>query len=643
MLKGAYRKLALQHHPDRNPGNHEAEEKFKEAAEAYSILSDAQKRAAYDRLAIRASPAPRRGGFDPSGFPDLGDILSDVFGFGDVFGGGSRQRRNRAQRGEDVRYDLEIGFEDSMRGLTADIQVPRLEECGRCKGKGAEPEDGLVSCPTCRGRGEVIYQQAFLSVRRTCSQCGGRGQIIRRPCKECKGEGHLRRERKLKVNIPAGVDNGTQLRLSQEGQPGGNGGPPGDLYVVLKVAEHPIFERNEYDLHCTVPINIAQAALGASVDIADLRRIADREDSRGVAGRSPPAAERLGRAALNASGRGDLFVHLDVHIPPKLTREQRKLFEQLRELLPVENEPCEKGIFDKVKDYFSVSRIVVRMEGNHPEDVPVPISDGAALACDPQAVEAAAFRTRPGFDQFPPQPAIGIELVPVEQLDFPKRLKHRLDVFALHCEPVVLERRSVQVQQNPRQCPAIRRCFLTRFSSCAKSVSLGAWLWSEQDPVDLCLSFWRVQPQLVIRDHLRGLDQPDALFHLIDQNRPARVFLTQGYLAAGANGFDFRHAILPHDSTIQRSARWIRPFSFSATGPKSSTAIFIFRRQLGCCQVLPGRFCCSVSPVRSSWLTIASRHAVDSRNPSGSWSKPAAASACFNRPISCCRASICSR
>src|SRR5580693_3543820 len=213
ILKTAYRKLAMQYHPDRNPGSHEAEERFKEAAEAYSVLSDPQKRAAYNRFGHQGVPSAGNGGFDATGFPDLSDILSDVFGFGDVFGRGGQQKRTRAQRGEDVRYDLEIGFEDSMRGLSVDIQVPRLDECGRCKGKGAEPEDGLVTCPVCRGRGEVIYQQAFLSVRRTC--------------KECHGEGYLRRERKLKVNIPAGVDNGTQLRLSQEGQPGANNGPPG--------------------------------------------------------------------------------------------------------------------------------------------------------------------------------------------------------------------------------------------------------------------------------------------------------------------------------------------------------------------------------------------------------------------------------
>src|SRR5215470_5622612 len=244
-IKSAYRKLAMQYHPDRNPGSKDAEEKFKEAAEAYSVLSDGQKRAAYDRFGHQGVPTAAGGGFDATGFPDLSDILNDVFGFGDVFGG-SRQRRNRAQRGDDVRYDLEISFEDSMRGMNADIQVPRLEECGRCHGKGAEPEDGLVTCPMCRGRGEVVYQQSFLSVRRTCSQCGGRGQIIRRPCKECSGQAYLRRERKLKVNIPPGVDNGTQLRLSQEGQPGSQGGPPGDLYVAIRVKEHAVFERHEF-------------------------------------------------------------------------------------------------------------------------------------------------------------------------------------------------------------------------------------------------------------------------------------------------------------------------------------------------------------------------------------------------------------
>jgi len=352
-LKAAYRKLALQHHPDRNPGDHHAEERFKEAAEAYSVLSDPQKRAAYDRFGHQGVSSAAGGGFDASGFPDLSDILNEMFGFGDVFGSGSRQRKTRPQRGEDVRYDLEISFEDSMRGLAVDIQVPHMEECGRCKGKGAEPDDGVVTCPMCRGRGEVIYQQAFLSVRRTCTQCGGRGQIIRRPCKECRGQGYQRRERKLKVNIPAGVDNGTQLRLSHEGQPGANGGPPGDLFVVLKVAEHPIFERNEFDLHCTVPVNIAQAALGCSVDVLTFDGLQSVKIPEGSQPGSRIRLKGFGVPHLNSSGRGDLYVHLAVKVPQKVTRDQRRLLEELRDVLPAENEPEEKSILDKVKDYFA--------------------------------------------------------------------------------------------------------------------------------------------------------------------------------------------------------------------------------------------------------------------------------------------------
>jgi len=351
-LKSAYRKLALQHHPDRNPGDGQAEEKFKEAAEAYSVLSDAQKRAAYDRFGHQGvSSASGNGGFDTSGFPDLSDILNDMFG-GGFASAGSQQRRNRAQRGEDLRFDLEISFEDSMRGTTVDVQIPRLEECGRCKGKGAEPDDGLTTCPTCRGRGEVIYQQAFLQVRRTCNQCGGRGQIIRRPCKECRGEGYLRREKKLKVSIPAGVDNGTQMRLSQEGQPGANGGPPGDLFVLMRVTGHPIFERHEYDLHCSLPVNIAQAALGTSIELMTF----DGMQTVKVPEGSQPGArlrlKGLGVPHVNSSSRGDLFVHLAVKVPPKLSREQRRLMEQLGELLPTENAPEEKSLLDKVKDYF---------------------------------------------------------------------------------------------------------------------------------------------------------------------------------------------------------------------------------------------------------------------------------------------------
>lgn len=352
-LKGAYRKLALQFHPDRNPGDHAAEEKFKEAAEAYSVLSDGQKRAAYDRYGHQgvAGAAGGMGGFDPNAFSGFEDILGEVFGFGDLFGGGGR-RRNRQQRGEDVRYDLEISFEESIKGMSAEIQVPRMEPCARCEGSGAEREDGLTTCPMCRGKGEVVYQQSFLSIRRPCNQCNGRGQIIRRPCKECKGDAYIRADRKLKITIPPGVDNGTRLRLSNEGQPGANGGPPGDLYVVLKVQEHPIFERNEADLHCTVTVNIAQAALGTELEIQTFDGTQSVKVAEGTQSGTQIRLRNFGVPYLNQHGRGDLIVHVVVKTPQKLTREQRKLFEQLRDMLPEENDPHDKGLFEKVKDYF---------------------------------------------------------------------------------------------------------------------------------------------------------------------------------------------------------------------------------------------------------------------------------------------------
>ena len=350
-LKSAYRKLAMQHHPDRNPDNRQSEDRFKEAAEAYSVLSDPQKRAAYDRFGHQGVQGAGGAGFDPSQFTDFSDIIGEMFGFGDVFGGGGR-RRNRAQRGEDLRYDLHIEFNDAVNGMTAEIQVPRMEACQHCSGKGAEPGSGTVTCPTCRGHGEVIYQQSFLSIRRTCSQCNGAGETFKKPCTVCRGEGYRQVNRKLKVNIPAGVDSGTRIRLSNQGQPGANGGPAGDLYVVLKVKEHPFFDRRENDLHCTIPINLAQAALGAEIEAPTLT---GTESLKIPAGTQSGAQFRLrnqGVPHVNGHGRGDLWVHVDVKVPSKLTRVQRELFEKLRETLPVENEPQEKGIFDKVKDYF---------------------------------------------------------------------------------------------------------------------------------------------------------------------------------------------------------------------------------------------------------------------------------------------------
>jgi molecular chaperone DnaJ len=347
-VKSAYRRLALEHHPDRNPDNKDSEERFKEAAEAYSVLSDPQKRSAYDRFGHQGVQGV---GSDGAGYTDLSDILGDFFGLGDMFGGGGR-RRGGPQRGDDLRYDLEIEFEKAVFGMTAEIQAPRLEACRHCKGKGAEPGTGSVTCPACRGKGEVLYQQSFLSIRRTCGQCNGAGEIIKKRCTVCQGEGYRQVDRKLKVNIPPGVDNGTRLRLSQEGNPGPNGGPPGDLYVILKVREHPIFDRHGNDLHCRVPVNVAQAALGADLDVATLDGVERIRVGEGAQTGTRFRIRGKGVPHVNGHGRGDLFVHIDVKVPPKLSRAQRELFEKLREVLPVENEPAEKGIFEKVKDYF---------------------------------------------------------------------------------------------------------------------------------------------------------------------------------------------------------------------------------------------------------------------------------------------------
>ncbi len=353
-LKSAYRKLALQYHPDRNPNNRDAEERFKEAAEAYAILSDANKRASYDRFGHQGVSGANGGGagFDESAFADFGDILGDLFGLGDMFGQRGGQRRGRPTRGEDIRYDLEISFESSMLGMSADLLIPRLEACTKCQGSGAEPNGGLVTCTVCAGRGEVLYQQSFLSIRKTCPTCSGRGRVIRQACAQCRGEGFHKVEKKLKVTIPAGVDTGMRLRLAGEGNPGPGGSQPGDLYVVVKVLDHPIFERRENDLHCTLPINVAQAALGAEIEIETLDGPQVIKVPEGTQPGEQFRLRSLGVPQLNARTRGDLFVHLEVQVPRKLTKDQRKFFEQLNETLPINNQPHEKSVFDKVRDFF---------------------------------------------------------------------------------------------------------------------------------------------------------------------------------------------------------------------------------------------------------------------------------------------------
>jgi len=353
-IKSAYRKLALQYHPDRNPGNREAEEQFKEAAEAYSVLSDAQKRANYDRFGHAGVGAGAGfGGFDPNVFADFSDILGDIFGFGDLFGSG-RRGGSRVQRGADLRYDLELTFDEAAFGSTKKIKVPRHETCGECHGSGAQKGSGPTTCPTCNGYGQVRFQQGFFSLTRTCSQCQGTGQIIKNRCTTCRGEGRIVREKTLELRIPAGVDTGSKMRVSGEGDAGAKGGPSGDLYVVLSVQEHEFFERRDHDLYCHIPITFPQAALGAHIAVPTI----DREDEKlavpsGTQTGSTFRIKGRGISKRGGAARGDLYVTVDIVVPSKLSREQKDLLSKLAETIEIENKPIQKKILERVKEIFS--------------------------------------------------------------------------------------------------------------------------------------------------------------------------------------------------------------------------------------------------------------------------------------------------
>jgi molecular chaperone DnaJ len=348
-IKSAYRKAALKWHPDRNPENkREAEEKFREASEAYAVLSDGNKRAAYDRYGFAGvTTGPE------TGFPDLGDIFGDFFGFEDLFGGGAR-RRSRPQRGNDLRFDMRLSFEEAARGVATKIKVPRMEPCGACHGSGARNTAGIAVCSACGGHGQVRYQQGFFSITRACPQCEGAGKVIRDPCPGCKGEGQVEQVRTIEVRIPPGVDAQTRLRIPGEGEHGPQGGPRGDLYVVLDVQEHPFFERRNSDLYCTIPVNFAQAALGTKIFVPTL----DGEEKISVPeGTQTGTVIRLkGKGLSNPNGgaKGDLYVNLRVVTPEKLTREQKRLLEQLSDTLSEDNRPAQRnaGFFDKVRDIF---------------------------------------------------------------------------------------------------------------------------------------------------------------------------------------------------------------------------------------------------------------------------------------------------
>ena len=353
-IKSAYRKLALQHHPDRNPDNPEqAEERFKEITEAYGVLADPQKRAAYDRLghAGLSSSGGWAPDFSSSIFADFEDIFGDFFGFGDVFGRTSR-RQARAARGADLRYDLEISLEEAAQGMETKIKIPRWDLCSSCQGSGAKKGSAAVSCPTCGGRGQLRHQQGFFTVTRTCPQCQGMGQVIHEACTACRGKGRVREEKVLGLKIPPGVDNGTRLRVSGEGEAGERGGPPGDLYVVLKVAEHPYFERRGNDLYCTVPLSVAQAALGTEIKVPGLHSQERLRIPEGTQSGSVFRLRGLGMPSLDGHGQGDLYVSVYVVTPTRLSREQRRLLEMLGPSVRVENKPLERRAAEKVKDIF---------------------------------------------------------------------------------------------------------------------------------------------------------------------------------------------------------------------------------------------------------------------------------------------------
>lgn len=348
-IKSAYRKLAMQYHPDRNPNNPDAEEKFKECSEAYSVLCDVEKRASYDRFGHAG--VNNGGGFDSSSFQDFSEIFGDFFGFGDLFGGGAR-RGSRAQRGPDLREDLTLEFEDAVFGKETQVSVKRHETCGDCRGTGAAPGKTPVSCRTCAGRGQVRFQQGFFSMAHTCPTCQGVGSVITDPCPKCKGQGRVVRQKTVEVKIPAGVENGTRIRFSGYGEAGAYGGPAGDLYVVLHVKEHAFFEREGTDLHCVIPISYAQAALGTEIEVPTLDGSHNLKVPEGVQSGTTLRIRGKGVPVLNGHGKGDLFVEVRVQTPNKLNKRQRELLQELDTLSRVENRPQRRSLLGKVKDIF---------------------------------------------------------------------------------------------------------------------------------------------------------------------------------------------------------------------------------------------------------------------------------------------------
>jgi molecular chaperone DnaJ len=352
-IKSSYRKLAMQYHPDRNPDNKDAEEKFKECSEAYAILSDSEKRAAYDRFghaAVGGNGGFGGGGFDPN-MVDISEIFSDMFGVGDLFGRG--RGRTRAQRGADLREDITLEFEEAVFGLETEAKVRRHERCETCHGTGAAPGKAPVTCRKCAGRGQERFQQGFFSVSRTCSACGGAGQVITDPCTGCRGQGAVVKERVIQVKVPAGVEDGTRIRYSGQGEAGAHGGPAGDLYIVLHVKEHSFFEREGKDLFCVVPVSFAQAAIGADITIPTLEGDHKMHIPEGTQTGTQIKLRGKGVPVLNGHGKGDIFVQIKVQTPTKLNKRQKELLQELETGASVDNQPEKQSLMSKVKDMFS--------------------------------------------------------------------------------------------------------------------------------------------------------------------------------------------------------------------------------------------------------------------------------------------------